>query len=165
MARDPLRLHTCRTPLQTIRDTEQPHPFASDDPPGKPRGLWYGVGSAWLDWCRAEGMDGWIGRYTYALELRDTVLRLTGAEAVDAFAAEFCVTPPWAHGLRARMWIDWRAVAGRHDGVEIAPYLWSLRLDPAFSWYYGWDCASGCVWRARAVAGFRRVRRPRLARR
>ena len=48
------------------------------------------------------------------------------------------------------MFIDWPKVAERYDGIIIAPYQWSRRLDGPM-WYYGWDCASGCVWRARAV--------------
>ena len=49
------------------------------------------------------------------------------------------------------MIIDWHAVAQAYAGIEIAPYCWSLRFEYEFLWYYGWDCASGCVWELSAV--------------
>jgi hypothetical protein len=30
--------------------------------------------------------------------------------------------------------------------------VWECRLDPAAAWYYGWDCASGCVWNLEVIA-------------
>lgn len=30
---------------------------------------------------------------------------------------------------------------------EIAPYQWERRLAREFMWYYGWDLASGVIWR------------------
>jgi hypothetical protein len=65
--------------------------------------------------------------------------------------------------------IDWPKVSERYDGVVIAPYVWSLRMgdyemiegrmrktpDSAISdWYYPWDCASGCIWKASAIKAF-----------
>lgn len=47
--------------------------------------------------------------------------------------------------------INWPMVADRYQGIVIAPYLWSRRMDGGL-WYYGWDCASGCIWDAAAVA-------------
>ena len=40
---------------------------------------------------------------------------------------------------------DWARVGEAYPGIIIAPYIWSRRLDGPM-WYYGWDCASGCVW-------------------
>ena len=42
---------------------------------------------------------------------------------------------------------DWKLIAQEFDGIEIAPYQWEIRMDYNFFWYYGWDCASGCLWR------------------
>lgn len=39
--------------------------------------------------------------------------------------------------------IRWPLVASLYDGILIPRYLWSIRFR---NWYYGWDCASGCVW-------------------
>ena len=44
--------------------------------------------------------------------------------------------------------IDWRKVAKKYDGIEINPMIYELRM-MALSWYYGWDVASGCIWKPR----------------
>jgi len=49
--------------------------------------------------------------------------------------------------------IAWSLVADEYQGIVIAPYVWSRRLCYGANWYYSWDCASGCVWDASAVAG------------
>jgi hypothetical protein len=54
--------------------------------------------------------------------------------------------------------IIWPDVAKQYDGIIIAPYLWSRRLDSSSRWYYGWDAASGCIWKARAIASITRVK-------
>ena len=45
---------------------------------------------------------------------------------------------------------NWDDVVRQYDGLIIAPYQWAKRCD--YSWYYGWDCASGVIWNLRAVA-------------
>lgn len=42
--------------------------------------------------------------------------------------------------------IDWPRVAAVYDGIEIPRYIYQCRLERGVIWYYGWDCASGCVW-------------------
>lgn len=46
--------------------------------------------------------------------------------------------------------IDWPAVAKEFQGTIITPYSWEDRLE--IDWYYGWDCASGCIWDVSAIA-------------
>lgn len=162
---EPQRLHTSRRPLHKVRDVAQSGVDSPRAPLGKPLGLWYGVGSAWLDWCRSE-MPHWIGRYTYALAVRpEKLLAIRTVDELFDFTERFHRAPQWAQGfgLACRLYINWPLVAEQWDGIEIAPYLWPARLDPRSSWYYGWDCASGCIWRASAVLNFRRVPRPRPA--
>ena len=57
----------------------------------------------------------------------------------------------WARRFRDR-YIDWPAVATDYPGLIIAPYQWSCRMSEFTRWYYGWDCASGCIWNADAIA-------------
>jgi len=49
--------------------------------------------------------------------------------------------------------INWPAVAEKYDGIIIAPYIWQRRLsdNPDHFWYYGWDCASGCIWNTEVI--------------
>lgn len=116
----------------------------------KPVGLWLSddSGHGWRAWCESE-MPNWIaGTRRYAVEVDPTRLLLVqGADALDALHAEFGSAP--AHKLFAV--VDWQRVAERYDGVVITPYLWSRRLDRRASWYYSWDCASGCIWHPSAI--------------
>ncbi len=48
-------------------------------------------------------------------------------------------------------YIDWIKVAKQYAGLIIAPYQWGYRLEPGTHWYYGWDCASGCIWDASVI--------------
>lgn len=50
------------------------------------------------------------------------------------------------------IWLDWAAIGKLYDGIIIAPYLWERRLNGGAMWYYGWDCASGCIWNPRAIS-------------
>lgn len=112
----------------------------------KPRGLWYSVDEDWEQWCSSE-MRRWLVGQRYSVDVGDSnILRLTDALAVQAFDERY--------GRRDRSFIDcrridWAAVGAAYDGIEIAPYQWSLRM--GIDWYYGWDCASGCIWRPRGV--------------
>ena len=47
---------------------------------------------------------------------------------------------------------SWETITEQFDGVLIPRYSWDHRL--SVNWYYGWDCASGCIWNLRAISGF-----------
>lgn len=144
MSRSVLRLHNTKEPLGELRAVAQDREWM------KPRGLWYGVGEAWLEWCRSE-MPSWVHGHTYEIALRPRakVLKLRTVKAVREFHDEYAPKSRWS-------WPDWARLAKRYDGIEIAPYQWRLRLGWQ-TWYYGWDCASGCIWHPRAVAEIREV--------
>lgn len=129
---------------------------------GKPTGLWLsaerdGGDDGWADWCIAEhwGTERLVKRAEVFLRPGHRVLHIDTPNGVLEFARRY-FTPPRpgdAHDLALSYFRspDWRKVAIEHQGVIIAPYAWQLRLDPEVSWYYGWDCASGCVWDADAI--------------
>jgi hypothetical protein len=125
----------------------------------KPRGFWItdDSDSCWKSWCVGEqwGLGGLTHKHRIDLD-ESNVLILRGEYQVRAFSREYGFARHWG-GPDDRKWrdwcIDWRKVAARHDGIIIAPYVWSLRLEDGFMWYYGWDCASGCIWNARAILG------------
>lgn len=135
-------LHNTAKPLAALNVFEQEHGL-------KPRGLWYGVGDAWTEWCRSE-MPQWIREHTYEITLRADarVLRLQDELAILGFQDEYVSTDGWGYP-------DWKRLAKQYDGLEIAPYQWRLRLN--LMWYYGWDCASGCIWNPRAIATVREI--------
>jgi len=137
------RLHNTAKSLAALNVFEQHEGM-------KPQGLWYGVDSAWLDWCSSE-MPSWIHKHTYEIVLRPRarVLRLRTANAVRAFHRKYAAHTSWSYP-------NWVKLAKRYDGIEIAPYQWTLRLGWQ-TWYYSWDCASGCIWNPRAIASVREV--------
>ena len=103
------------------------------------------------------------------------MLRIESAEELDDFHARYSYMPEWykdsavlgpavltGFGTASCWVIDWTAVGKNHDAIVIAPYIWERRLDGPM-WYYGWDCASGCVWNATAVAELRPINTPETA--
>lgn len=115
----------------------------------KPRGLWYSApvkDDGWEDWCRAEefSVERLVVPHHLDLDL-SRMLVLRSESEIRRFHSKY---------RHSRYEIDWPRVAAEYGGLEIAPYCWDLRLEGGFLWYYGWDCASGCVWDLRLVRSF-----------
>lgn len=149
-------IHYSSAPLGRIRSARQERD-GNAAPHSKPNGLWVSVKGEWdwPSWCQAESfaLDR-MGHATRVL-LAPTakMLHLNGADEIDEFTARYSV--PWGPPRPGSKFdwrrIDWRAVASKYHGLIIAPYCWERRLAHHTSWYYGWDCASGCIWNARAI--------------
>lgn len=114
----------------------------------KPCGLWYSVDGGWEEWC-ASDMEGWlVDRIAYQLDLDgENILWLKSEDEIRAFDEQYA-EPAWP-GAAATLVPNWARVAELYDGIEISPYCWNCRYD--LLWYYGWDCASGCLWQPRAA--------------
>ncbi len=150
----PMLSHYCERPVPSVHSVPQPR-FATD----KPRGLWVSVddgGDGWAEWCRHEGfrLDSLAVEHSVVLKPEARILLLSTAEAVDRFTDTFISTGDSLSPLLERHGrnIRWADVAARYQGIIIAPYRWDRRLADGCLWYYGWDCASGCIWDASAVA-------------
>lgn len=119
----------------------------------KPQRLWVSVGDDWQRWCEGEAFhpEALVHRYRIHVPSSSRLLRLETAEALDRFTIEHgrALLPDVLAGRPAADHIDWPTVAGEYDGIVIAPYQWSRRFD--LFWYYGWDCASGCLWNLKGV--------------
>lgn len=78
------------------------------------------------------------------------ILRLASGEDLDAFTEEYGFDP---YSMRGGFIHDirWPDIAAKYQGIIIAPYIWSRRMTNHTFWYYGWDCASGCIWEANAI--------------
>lgn len=121
----------------------------------KPRGLWVSVDgeeNCWRSWCLSESFGLERLTHIHDVKLRPDahVLVLRGAFGIDAFTQEYGREVPICSWTQVA--IDWPAVAARYAGLIITPYVWERRLHDRTSWYYGWDCASGCIWDAAAIA-------------
>ncbi len=135
--------------IKTIRSAP------SQDIRFKPKGLWYGIGTSWVDWLEGQGYSlsdrDWGGKYIYKLKLGSGMLFIRNAHQLDDFTDDFEADTKYG----GDQFIDWREVAKKYKGIEIAPYQPSRRTK--YLWYYGWDVASGCIWNASAVSKVIRV--------
>lgn len=125
-------------------------------PPGvlriadKPRGaLWVSDESeySWRDWCFVERYKDDLAHVATQVVLDPQVtLRINSLEAFAAFDAQY--SKQRFPGIdRNIVGIDWGKVALEHAAVVISPYRSDHRLGDTwkYSWYWGWDCASGAV--------------------
>ena len=125
-------------------------PFAVEQEPSfKPRGLWYGIGTSWIEWVRSE-MPEWEGDYIFNLDIDPTkILQIKSSEELLKFSKEY------ANNMNgSQLGIDWSEVAKQYSGIEISPYQYSMRFDSRTRWYYGWDIPSGCIWNSDAIKGY-----------
>jgi hypothetical protein len=149
-------LHYSIGPLGTLRDQDQ------DSSPDtiKPSGLWLSVEGErdWKEWCEAESfrLNQW--KVEQEVTLKDDalepmfggrkrgVLHLYSPACLDEFTRLYGkqLMPMSRHE-----WIDWPTVAADYDGLIISPYIHERRM--SLLWYYGWDAASGCIWRPKRV--------------
>jgi hypothetical protein len=116
----------------------------------KPRGLWVSDDDCeenWREWCLSERFGLERMTHVYDVEIADgaDVVVLRSAWDIDGFTRE------WGDWYE-REKIRWPDVQARYQGIIITPYIWERRLDRGANWYYGWDCASGCIWDPDALA-------------
>ena len=116
----------------------------------KPEGLWYSIGSSWIDWCLGAQFGG-IGKYIYEVELnpKSNIFILDTEDKVMGFSEKYRKTDDFYVTLKT-INIDWKKVMEDFDGIEINPYFQELRFDNYLIWYYGWDVPSGCLWKSTA---------------
>ena len=134
-----VKLHTSGKQVSHLSSFSQKADF-------KPKGLWYACGDEWIQWAINENYG--FGDWVYLVHINMAkMLKLKNAADIREFGAEFEV--PRNSSSKSEYYhfnIDWPKVAARYSGIEICPYISSLRLEPEVAWYYGWDVASGCVW-------------------
>lgn len=118
----------------------------------KPNGLWYAIGSEWIDWVRGE-MPHWEGENAFVVDIDESkILKIDTFEKLLAFDKEYGLKV--MKGLKLTG-INWSEVAKRYGGIEIAPYIYKGRFE--INWYYGWDVASGCIWGDGVIKSITRI--------
>lgn len=134
----------------------------------KPHGVWFSVedfgedDQNWKSWCQGEGFRLEALKYKYAISLSKgaRILHMSTTEELEAFSLKYQGNEPTAFKqIKGNPYqkpyiyiIDWERVMLEHDGIIIAPYNWHCRLmNSTTSWYYGWDCSSGCVWNMKVI--------------
>lgn len=150
--------HYATHPLGMLRSVEQK---VSDYKScyDKPKGLWVSVDGDddWKSWCESESFGLGHVRHRVTLAQPSSVLILSRVFELLEFQDKYSRPV----GRWNEIYIDWVAVAKDYPGIIIAPYQWSCRMD--MSWYYGWDCASGCIWNADAIASVEEIREAQAA--
>jgi hypothetical protein len=119
----------------------------------KPSGLWITPEhdeDNWKNWCEAEDFRLEGLKYVHDVVLSDKAKLLsigTHAELI-AFDQKYGIKGPFI--FQQHTMIDWVKVALEYDGILIYPYIQEARFD--ITWYYPWDCSSGCIWSKKAVS-------------
>lgn len=106
----------------------------------KPKGLWYGVGNSWTDWCKRE-MPHWIKEYNHTIEIGLTNV-WTISSCLDLLHFGLTFKARDEIGMPV---INWNKVAKDWAGIEVTNIDEILKLIPP-NWFYGWDINSGCIW-------------------
>lgn len=164
-------IHYHHSPILKLYEKEYPIELLNH----KPGGLWVSVegledDTNWKDWCVAEnfGLENLKMPHLLTLKKTANVLFIQTAEKLDEFNKEFGIslseyykitfglnrqTPGYEEYVNQKGYsIRWNEVKKKWDGLIIAPYQWENRL--GMSWYYGWDCASGCIWNIGCIDEF-----------
>ena len=136
----------------------------------KPNGLWFDVDEEWKKWCKAAQfrLETLCYRHTvtvldtsrvlflrsardidkftrkYARGLFSSIELLQGGQGIDEFTREYGSDLFGDIKMQFSNYIAWGEVAEKHSGIIIAPY--SRARSETYLWYYGWHCASGCIW-------------------
>ena len=114
---DGKRIFTTNRPYSRfLRPRKRPYDF-------KPVGLWYSIGSSWIEWCIGEEFGG-IGKYIYEIKLNKNanILFLNTEDKVFEFSKKYKKTE-YPYNLYDTVSIDWKKVRDDYDGIEISPYF------------------------------------------
>lgn len=159
-------VHFSADPLVSVRSREQEDEWLWR---GKPTGLWISIegeedSCSWSEWNAREDFRPVWDHRAYEISLRPdaSILRICGEAELRRFHRERSIPNPVYKGrdMGSRSMLpDWKTIAQEYQGVIIAPHVWACHIDMSneMSWYYSWDCSSGCIWDADAVAGFAEI--------
>ncbi len=115
----------------------------------KPRGLWYSLGMEWIEFLRDEMPNGAKNR-TYLYEIQINPSKVLIIDTEEKFIEFNSI-----YSIQNDEYVDWKKVAQSYSGIEIAPYMWTFRM--SHMWYYGWDVASGCIWKKDGIENIKLI--------
>lgn len=126
----------------------------------KPVGLWVSIGDEWEKWCREEkfALERLTCKYRVILKKEANILYLDTEDKIYDMHKKYPCKKESISKLIGldddTHEIDWLKVKSEYQGIIISPYQWECRLSLDSSWYYGWDCASGCIWDINCIEFF-----------
>ncbi len=115
----------------------------------KPTGLWYGFGTSWIDFIRAE-MPERETEHVFKIDIYDDDIIDVDKEGMFLWFSKRYKDPE-KEGRFGNHKIDWPEVTKKYKGIEFPIYFDKYRGDPEHQWYYPWDIASGCIWDLSAI--------------
>lgn len=129
----------------------------------KPVGLWVSVGDEWKEWCVSENfaIEDLTFKHQVILKSDANILYLDTPEKIFELSKKYPSTKESVSkliGLDSSNELDWIKIKSEYQGIIIAPYQWECRLALESTWYYGWDCASGCIWDISCIESFELVK-------
>jgi hypothetical protein len=125
----------------------------------KPNGLWFSVEGPydWKWWCTGENFNLENLAVSYELKLKENakILYLETETEILEMAEKY--------PFKTRTWdadsdtyqLNWNDIKKEYQGIIIPQYLWACRMSQNSCWYYGWDCASGCIWDLDCIEEFK----------
>jgi hypothetical protein len=116
----------------------------------KPIGLWYSIGSEWINWVRSE-MPSWERDNIFKVSLGSKILKLKTKSDVIKFTDTYGVEL-WGEIV----YINWNEVAKKYNGIEIMNPRHFGNMGKLF-WLYPWDVSSGCVWNSGGISKIQKV--------
>jgi hypothetical protein len=127
----------------------------------KPVGFWVSDDDCednWFNWCQGENWG--LDRLKFCCEVicdQSKLLILKSKSELSAFSHKY-KTQPFYPDL-SLIGINWTKVGESYAGIVITPYIWECRnsVNSVFHWYWGWDCASGCIWDASIISEIRQI--------
>lgn len=122
----------------------------------KPNGLWYGIGPSWVNFVRSE-MPTRETEHVFKIDIDESKMKIIrNYEDLLEFEKEYSTPIEGMYSFNNRyLYIDWERVARDYSGIEIAPYISEARMK--HMWYYGWDLASGCIWRKGVITKITKI--------
>jgi hypothetical protein len=125
----------------------------------KPMGLWFSDQDAeynWYTWCEKEDycLSGLKHKAKIYFKNHSKCLLLKTSDDIKNFTLSFgknVFNIDFDDGMETYIFythIDWEMVMQLCDVIFITPYIWEQRY---VGWYYGWDCASGCIMNLKAL--------------
>lgn len=118
----------------------------------KPNGLWYGIGTAWIDYTR-DTFPHREQEYMFKIDVDESKMKIIRTiDEMAAFDEEYGVQHERIPHYR---FIDYVRVARDYGGIEIAPYINGAY--GKFMWYNSWDVPSGCIWRKGVITKITKI--------
>ena len=110
----------------------------------KPTGLWISVDGEddWPSWCNRNDWapERLSRRYKIWLKPEHNIKILASVDSILEFTKHYRTDSYYTFNLY------WPLIRQSYQGLIISPFQWDLHLCSDCSWYYSWDCESGCIW-------------------